>query len=128
MKKNVVEAKGRKVMAAEKARSYRIPVEMANDIYMFNVLGSLPRMVEILGLWNNRQMSKKDFHDEMSMLLDVQAQFHDSLLSKALKTAIDQGEGGDIEWKEPEPKPGEDVWTLAERLGGREKRNLSERE
>ena len=128
MKKKVAKAKGRKVMAAEKARSYRIPVEMANDIYMFNVLGSLPRMVEILGLWNNRQMSKKDFHDEMSMLLDVQAQFHDSLLSKALKTAIDQGEGGDIEWTEPEPKPGEDVWTLAERLGGREKRNLSERE
>jgi hypothetical protein len=101
---------------------------MANDIYMFNVLGSLPRIVEIFDLWKNSQMSEKDFLDEMSTLLDVQEKFHESLYSGPLKTAIDQGAGGDIEWTEPEPKPGEDVWTLAERLGGREKRNLSERE
>lgn len=117
MKKNVVKAKGRKVIAAEKARSYRIPARMANDIYMFNLLGSLPRMEEILGLWKNRQMSDEDFFDEMFLLYDVQVTFHQSLYSGPLKTAIDQGAGGDIEWTEPEP--GEDEWTLAELLGGR---------
>lgn len=126
MKSKDAKGRGRNIEVTEPARTYRIPARIADDIYMSNLLGSLPRMIEILDQWHSRQMSDKDFFDEMTILLDVQSQSHEALYSEPLKAAIDRGAGGDVEWTEAAPRHGGEEWTRAERLGGKVIGNLRE--
>jgi hypothetical protein len=94
-----------KTMVGVKARTYRIPVKLAAELWEFEEGSLVSRIMMDFQDWEEDRLSDKAFLFRMKEYMRLLEEFRGSILSEALARAIYDGhDGKDIEWTEPTEK------------------------